>query len=128
MIDTKRLSEDKRMEVAMGHLLRAGVILSALVVAIGAAVHLRQAPALAPDYHVFHGAVPDLKSPVKILHSALAGDGPGIIQLGLLLLIATPVARVIFALAGFLGERDWLYSCVSLLVLLILLYGLVHGG
>ena len=62
-----------------------------------------------------------------ILHGALGGDSRSIIQLGLLLLIATPIARVVFAVAGFLFEKDWLYVAVSLLVLAILLYSLVFG-
>ena len=116
------------MEAAMGHLLRGGVVLSAAVVVLGAILHLRQVRAPAPDYHTFHGVVAGLRSPVEIFHGAMGGDGASVIQLGLLLLIATPVARVVFALAGFLAERDWLYSCVSLLVLLVLMYGLLHAG
>jgi uncharacterized membrane protein len=51
-----------------------------------------------------------------------------LIQLGLLLLIATPVARVAVAIVGFALERDRLYTVISLIVLLILLASLIHAA
>jgi len=48
----------------------------------------------------------------------------GIIQLGLLLLIATPVARVVFSIVVFALQRDWLYVGITLAVLAVLAYGL----
>ena len=50
--------------------------------------------------------------------------GSGMIQLGLLLLIATPVARVAFSIFGFAAERDWLYAGFTCLVLAILIFSL----
>jgi uncharacterized membrane protein len=49
--------------------------------------------------------------------------GRGIIQLGLLLLIATPIARVAFAAYGFARQRDWMYVGIAAFVLSVLLYG-----
>jgi uncharacterized membrane protein len=46
----------------------------------------------------------------------------------LLILIATPIARVIFAVIGFARERDMLYTIISLIVLAVLAFSLVHGG
>jgi uncharacterized membrane protein len=54
------------------------------------------------------------------------GDPATIIQLGILLLIATPVARVAFALVAFAIERDRLYVAVSLIVLAVLLFSFFH--
>ena len=45
-------------------------------------------------------------------------------QLGLLLLIATPVARVIFSAIVFAVENDRMYLLFTLLVLAVLLYSL----
>jgi uncharacterized membrane protein len=59
-----------------------------------------------------------------VLGSALAFRGRGIIQLGLLLLIATPVARVAFSILGFAKEGDRMYAIVATIVLLILLYSI----
>jgi uncharacterized membrane protein len=62
------------------------------------------------------------------VHAALALRGRGIVQLGLLFLIATPVARVAFAAFGFAIERDWLYVGISSFVLLVLLYSLLGSA
>ena len=48
-----------------------------------------------------------------------------IIQFSLLLLIATPVARVLMAAVGFYLERDRMYVVVSLIVLVALLFSLM---
>ena len=50
------------------------------------------------------------------------------IATGLLVLMATPVARVCFSVAAFAIQRDWVYVAITLLVLAILLYSLVWGG
>jgi len=49
-------------------------------------------------------------------------------QVGLLLLILTPIVRVAVAVVGFLLERDRLYTVVSLIVLVILMFSLIHAS
>jgi uncharacterized membrane protein len=51
-----------------------------------------------------------------------------LIQLGLLFLIATPIARVAFSIAGFAVERDWMYVGFTVIVLVILLYSFLGSG
>jgi uncharacterized membrane protein len=51
-----------------------------------------------------------------------------LIQLGLLILIATPIARVAFSVVAFLYQRDWMYVAVTLMVLGLLVYSLFGGG
>jgi uncharacterized membrane protein len=120
--------EDVRVEQLMGNLLRAGVLLAAAVVLLGGVVYLARHGGAdvnkSPNYRVFHGEPVKLRSPGGIVEAALAGKGRGIIQLGLLLLIATPVARVVFSVIAFAGERDWTYVVLTLIVLGILLYSL----
>jgi uncharacterized membrane protein len=58
---------------------------------------------------------------------ALHGRASEIIQLGLLVLILTPIARVFICVVGFFTQRDLLYVAVSGLVLAVLLYGLLFG-
>jgi len=118
---------DQKLEVAIGRMLQAGVLLSAAVVLIGGILYLRQATGPRPDYSHFTGIVEVLRSPAAIVKDAFHGDARSIIQLGLLLLIATPVARVVLAAVGFLFERDHLYVWVSLIVLAVLLYSLLHA-
>jgi uncharacterized membrane protein len=49
-----------------------------------------------------------------------------VIQLGILVLIATPVARVLFSMLGFGLEKDWMYVGVTAIVLVLLLYSLFN--
>jgi uncharacterized membrane protein len=58
------------------------------------------------------------------LKASLALDPVGIIQLGILILIATPVVRVAFSVFAFAEERDWMYVVVTLVVLGLLLFSL----
>jgi uncharacterized membrane protein len=112
------------MEAVVGHILRFGVISAATVVAAGGAIYLVRHGAQAASLGVFRGEPEDMRTVAGIIRSALAGRGRGVIQLGLLILIGTPVARVAFAAVGFALERDRLYAAVALLVLAFLLYSL----
>jgi uncharacterized membrane protein len=56
------------------------------------------------------------------------GDSIAIMQVGLLLLILTPIARVALAVVGFFLERDRLYTVVSLIVFVILMFSLIHAS
>jgi uncharacterized membrane protein len=116
---------DQKVEVIIANLLRAGVSLAATIVIAGGALFLVRHGLERASYHVFVGEPNDLRSWIGIVHTALAVRGRGIIQLGLLFLIATPVARVAFAAFAFAIERDWLYVGISTLVLLVLLYSLL---
>jgi uncharacterized membrane protein len=115
---------DRKVEDLVGSLLRAGVFLAALIVFCGAIVYLAKHGAEAADYRVFHGEPNQLRTISGVLREALAFQGRGIIQLGLLLLIATPVARVALSIIGFAAERDRMYAGFGVIVLLILLYSL----
>jgi uncharacterized membrane protein len=62
-----------------------------------------------------------------VVRSALQGDDRGVIMLGLLALIATPIARVAASIVAFARQRDWLYVALTAFVLAILLYSLIGG-
>ena len=118
---------DQEVEETVGNLLRDGLVLATAVVIIGAVIYLVRHGGEEPEYRIFHGVPPDLRGPGGIVE--LAGDwrGRGFIQLGLLMLLATPVARVVFSVVAFSMQRDRLYVLVTLLVLAVLLYSIVGG-
>lgn len=118
---------DLQVEEWIGNLLRAGVTLAAVVVLFGGIVYLARHGYAAPQYHVFVGEPTDLRTISGIMKDLLAFQGRGLIQFGLLLLIATPVARVAFSVVAFAIERDRLYVVVTLIVLAILTYSLAGG-
>lgn len=115
---------DERVEAIIGNLLIAGVFLSAAIVLVGGIIYLIHFGDSTPAYRAFRGEPESLRTIRGIVRYAFALHGRGIIQLGLLVLIATPVARVAFSIFGFAAEGDRRYVVFTLIVLLILLYSL----
>ena len=126
MTDTHGTS-DHEIEQLIGRLLQIGVLVAAAVV-IGGGIALLAAYGHHPaDFRVFTDAASPLRSLGGIAGGAARLDSRAIVQLGLVLLIATPVARVALTLVAFLIQRDRLYVAVTTLVLALLLYGLIWG-
>ncbi len=122
-----RAWSDTRIERVLAAVLRTGVVVAAAVVACGAAVFLLRHGAEPPQYGIFRGEPSDLTHVGGIAADAAAGRGRGLIQLGLLLLIATPVARVAFSVVGFALERDRTYVLITVFVLAVLVFSLAGG-
>lgn len=118
---------DERVESLIGTLLRTSVMLAAAIVAIGGALYLVRHGSEPADYRVFRGEPSYLKTIGGILNSVPTLQARSIIQVGLLLLIATPIARVLFSAVAFAFQRDRAYVFITLIVLGILLVSL-HGG
>ena len=115
---------DQQIEEIIGRLLIAGVLLAALIVAGAGIFYLMRHGSELPHYRIFRGEPADLRSVRGAFADALAGHSRGMIQIGLLLLIATPVARVLFSVFAFLREHDRLYVGITLIVLAVLLFSL----
>jgi uncharacterized membrane protein len=115
-------------EQLIGNLLRVGVLTAAAVVLVGAVVYLFQhhSDDILTRLSQFNpeSEPAELRSLSGIVRFALGGHGRGLIQLGLVLLIATPVARVALSVYLFGRLRDWLYVGVTIIVLAVLLYSL----
>ena len=117
----------EKMDNVVGNLLRAGVAVSGAIVFAGGMVYLVRHGTEMPAYHVFRGEPADLRSVPGIVQDACSLRGRGIIQVGLLLLIATPIARVAYLVYAFARQRDRLYALIALIVLLLLTCGLASG-
>ncbi len=118
---------DQKMENEMGTLLRAGVVVSCAIMLAGGILYLVRHGAERESFTVFHGEPSSLETVGGILREARAGSARGIIQLGALAMIATPVLRVIFAVYGFTRQRQWLFTGISLIVLALLAIGLLQS-
>lgn len=116
---------DEAVERIISTLLRVGVILAASMVLAGGIRYLIRFGSSRTDYRVFRGEPSDLRSLTGILHGVLGLHSRDVIQLGLVLLIATPVARVAFSVFAFAMQRDHNYVVITLIVLTILVYSLV---
>jgi uncharacterized membrane protein len=119
--------QDKDMQLIIGNLLRAGVLLSTAIVLAGGVVYLFRHGSASPQYKAFLSEPASFRTVPGIVTSVWAGRGRGIIQLGILVLIATPVARVAFSIIGYLLEKDYLYMGITLLVLSIILFSMLGG-
>jgi uncharacterized membrane protein len=126
-MNTNRIQGDRKVENFIGGLLRGGVLLSAVTIFVGAVIYLARHGGSPADYRAFHGEPDEYRTISGILRNVAALRGRGIIQLGLLFLIATPVARVAFSIFGFARERDRLYTIVAAMVFVILLYSLIFS-
>jgi uncharacterized membrane protein len=100
-------STDKQLESAIADTLRFGVLLAAIAVVVGGGMYLHHPSTTLPDYSHFHATPTPLRT---------------------VILIATPVARVIVCIIGFSRQRDGIYIAVSTTVLIILTYSLFQGG
>ena len=120
--------ELEKIDNFIGNLLRTGVALSGAIVFAGGLVYLVRHGSEMPAYHIFRGEPADLRTLRGIIDDAFSLRGRGIIQLGLLLLIATPIARVAYLVYAFARQGDRLYSLTALVVLLLLFLGLTSGG
>ena len=118
---------DRRIELVIGNLLRAGVLLAALVVLIGGIFYLCHQGNRPSGVSRLPRHSRSAQNCFRNLRWAINLRDQGIIQLGLLLLIATPVARVLFSLLAFAVQRDRPYIAMTLIVLSILLYSLFGG-
>lgn len=119
--------DDHRLETIISRLLQIGVLAAAATVLTGGVFYLVQSHSTRVNYRSFAPGGPGLRTFSGIVFSAAHFQSLGLIQFGLLLLIATPVARVAMAVIGFALERDRLYTVVSLIVLLILTFSLIHA-
>jgi uncharacterized membrane protein len=118
---------DHAVEQFVGRLLQLGVLVAAVMVLFGSALLLVQQGGTPVAYSAFHGEPDGLRSIAGIIRGVLAMRSESIVQFGLLLLIATPVARVAFTLVAFILQRDRTYVIITTIVLALLLYGLVFG-
>ncbi|MEJ2882899.1 DUF1634 domain-containing protein [Pedobacter sp. GR22-6] len=115
---------DKDIQLILGTLLRVGVISSMSVVFLGGVIYLISNSSAVVDYNEFDPGKSGLSSIVAIFAGLKHLDGAAIIQFGTLLLIFTPILRVVFSVFSFLIEKDYLYVLIGLFVLSVILFSL----
>ena len=119
---------EEQTDRIIGALLRTGVITAASVVFAAGVWYLARFGTLVPNYRTFHGEPPDLRSVSGIWKGGLDLRPRSAIQFGLLLLIATPIARVAFSVIAFAVARDKLYLALTLVVFTVLIWSLSGMG
>jgi uncharacterized membrane protein len=107
-----------RLEHAVHLTLLAGLAASGVLLIAGLAL------SLAHGHSQPSGPPPPL---AVILRGALREDGISLINLGLLVLILTPLMRVLVLALGWTAQRQWRFAAVSCTVLGLLILSLVLG-
>lgn len=124
----KSFLADKDIEQLIGLQLRYGVIISSLIVLIGGVLYLSQSGQLPlPAYHQFIGTKGGFTSLREVLSGVAAFRAGGIIQLGVVILIATPILRIAFSLLGFVLEKDKMYTIITAIVLAVMMLSIFGG-
>jgi uncharacterized membrane protein len=119
---------DMQMDAAIANVLRFGISLAATLMVLGGWFYLKHPTMQPSDYAHFHGSSIDLRNLGKVLTGKRLADSTSVLELGIVLLVATPIARVALCVVDFARQRDKLYVAVSFFVLMVLLYSLVRGG
>jgi len=124
----KKSFKDRDLEYIIGTLLRWGVFISMIVTFIGGMIYLYRHGQEQVSYGVYTESHRNVTSIVSdVWQGIMDNRGRAIILLGIMLLFATPITRVLFSLVGFIVEKDWLYVSITLIVLLIIFIS-VRGG
>jgi uncharacterized membrane protein len=115
-------NKDNRMETTIGNLLLTGVIAAGSVVLIGAVLFLIRHGFEIPSYRIFKPDVFNLSDFKDMFRGIAHFRSASIMELGILMLIATPMLRVLFSVVAFAAEKDYLYTLFALIVLFVLVY------
>jgi uncharacterized membrane protein len=118
-------SPDYRLGVILSNLLKYGVWLATATVLLGGILYLIRHGMEPVNYHIFQGEPDMFRSPAGVIDAVLCGRRRGIVQLGLLFLIATPVLRVLVSFIFFIKQRDIPYVIITGLVISGLFYSLL---
>ncbi len=127
MSSGKKVFKDADVQLLIGNVLRWGVIISMSAVFCGGVIYLYRHGNEIASYQKFTGEPGFLKNVPGIFQGVLDFKGRAIIQTGILLLIATPIARVLLSVFSFWLEKDYLYIAITLIVLGIILFSLFSG-
>lgn len=117
--------QDKDLQTFVGNLLRYGVILAMVIVISGLALYLFSYGRDTAAYDTFNKT--GIFRADVFWKSLLSGDSKAIMELGVIILIATPIARVLFTMIGFWLEKDRMYTLIAFIVLCIIAFSLFFG-
>ncbi|MGI4022280.1 MAG: DUF1634 domain-containing protein [Janthinobacterium lividum] len=127
MSSEKKVFKDADIQLLIGNVLRWGVILAMIVVFCGGIIYVYRHGHETASYHTFNSEPDFLKNINGIFNGAFQIKGRAIIQLGILLLIATPIVRILLSIISFLLEKDYLYVVITLIVLGIISVSMLSG-
>ena len=114
------------MKIWISLILRTGVIVSAVLIFFGGILFSFQHPDAVFSFKSFNGEPEWLHIASSVFSGALEFKSMAVIQLGILVLISTPIIRVIFSFIEFLLHRDWMFVVITAVVICALFYSLLQ--
>ena len=122
------INENKKMQQLIGSTLRIGVMTACCIAILGGANNLiSDGSETMPDYYKFHGEPTPLTSLSGIFGGLIHLKAANLIQLGVLVLMLTPITRIILSLFDFAHQRDWLYVAITTIVFLVIFLNSLGG-
>ncbi|MGB3327389.1 MAG: DUF1634 domain-containing protein [Thermomicrobiales bacterium] len=120
--------EVRSMELWVSYTLRIGVTIAAIVILFGVILYVIQGSSGAGHLQSMDDLKPGQKNTIDVSWSSIWNglkdfQSIAIIQVGLLILLLTPVTRVALTLLLFLQDRDRIFAVITATVLAILLLG-----
>jgi uncharacterized membrane protein len=110
--------DDKKLQRQISLLLRIGISASGLLMAVGFIMLFISGDSTSDQ---------SLKSGWSIFRTVMDGQGGQVFRnptlylfSGIIVLMLTPIFRVIFSLIGFAAEKDWRYAIISGIVLVVI--------
>lgn len=126
-MEHKENINDTDIQLLIGRVLRTGVWTSVAVVLLGGVIYLIHSGNDIAHYSKFAGEPDMARSASELISNIILLNGRSIVQAGLILLIATPILRVACSAFGFFLEKDYLYTGITVLVLVIILSSMLTG-
>jgi uncharacterized membrane protein len=116
------------MELWVSYTLRIGVSIAALVILSGVILYVIQGSSGAGHLQSLDDLKPGRNNTIDVSWTSIGNglqdfESIAIIQLGLLILLLTPVTRVALTLLLFIRTRDRIFALITAVVLTILLLG-----
>ena len=119
-MDTEK-KQKRDIQKLIGNTLRWGVTISCAIALVGGAVYLIQhGNEPVKDYGLFDESHPAYTNLPGIFGGFFNFQAYGLIQVGVIALLLTPIMRVVLSLLDFVTERDWLYAAITSIVLAII--------
>jgi uncharacterized membrane protein len=115
----------KEMRTWISLILRTGVIVSVILLLMGAILFVIQHPGTVFSFKSFEGEPDRLREVSSVFSEALQLKSRAVIQLGVIILISTPVFRVLFSFIEFLLHKDWRFVLITAIVIVTLFYSLI---
>jgi uncharacterized membrane protein len=117
--------QDKDLQSFIGSLLRIGVLIAMTIVVIGIMLYMFQYGQETIHYSTFKAE--NVFTFSDFYQRLMQGNSSAIMELGVIALITTPIARVLFTMIGFWLEKDRMYTIIAFIVLCIIAYSLFFG-